>query len=95
MQRISKAEWWNGRHTGLKILCSVRGVRVRVPPRLLKIAWNPSLRSPASRQSTFGTPLFGGVITASSALGMIAVAASDHPSENEPLGDSGPFLGSS
>lgn len=28
------AEWRNGRRTGLKILCPVTDVRVRVPPRL-------------------------------------------------------------
>ena len=33
--RTSKAGWWNGRHTGLKILCLEMGVRVRAPLRLL------------------------------------------------------------
>src|SRR3954462_8697672 len=39
-----KAAWWNGRHRGLKIPCSVRGVWVRVPPRPLILTWN-SFRS--------------------------------------------------
>jgi hypothetical protein len=31
------AGWWNGRHTGLKILCLEMGVRVRAPLRLLEV----------------------------------------------------------